>query len=258
MSILDVRSHPLGSQILLDRNLEEVRDKMVDAPASAKPIFQSLLRQIQLKHNVANKPGSLSTDMYERISSLEEEIAQLKAVDRSVDQSDDPLPEILEAVSLVAEPVKTFSMGIISQTMSDMDKIFPKETDRLSWRSNTEMLKLLTIDPQARYMYLAPTPILPSLSGLYLYLIIDAKPLYILLSSHHKTPLMYSENILTYEFIMKIYQAGSSSINPAMQMMVGVALNQYRNPDTYWTFIDSKLEVRSRPVRRRPVYVEDL
>lgn len=237
---------------ILDRKLEEVKDKLIPGPESAKTIFQDLLGHIQLKHENTGEPNLPLSNIKEKISSIMDTVEAPPETTNA-----DPLSQLTGLFSsLMGGSGNNSLMGIVSQTVGNMQKFSVKKEDILEWRTKPEMVELLTIDPRARYMYLSPTPLLPSLSGLYLHIEDKENSFYVLFTSRSETPLVYSENILTRDFVEKVFQEESAKIDPMLRMMIAPQINQYLDIDSYWTFINPELDPKPVPIRRRPVYIE--
>jgi hypothetical protein len=249
----------------LARKLEEVQDKLVEMPSSLVELSNSLLGLVQSKSTPVE--ASPLTDIKGTISSLVDTVEPPS--DTSMDK--DPMSQLTGLFSSIMGGKNNSFMNIISQTMGSMQKFSVKPEDILAWRSIPEMTQLLSIDPRARYMYLSPTPFMPSLSGLYIELHLESKPMYLLFTSQQSTPLVYGENVLTREFVEKLVQEETEKLDPMLKMMATTQLSQHLNLDSYWKYIDLQLDPSpssdstassssmpsSSTSRRRPVYIED-
>lgn len=246
---------------VLDRKLEEVKDKLILGPESTAPIFQRLLEQIQSKSDEIT-PGCRRDDSTVVNAAVVPETTDPRGSQIIPDGAANPMSQIGDILgTLIGGSGPQSMMGLIQEQISGIRQFEVKSEDILAWRTNSEMIALLSLDPSVRYMYLSPTALMPSLSGLYLHLTLETKAYYVLFTSRCSQPLIYSENILTREFVEKIFQEESSKIDPEifhpmLRMMLMPQVNQYLNVDRYWTFVDPKRD--PKPVRRRPVYVEDL
>jgi hypothetical protein len=214
---------------IFDQKLDEVKDKLIEVPPPIQSFFQRILDQVKVKHAL-----------------LSETVNQVSGS-----------PEVSQIGGLMSSFDPSKLMEFVSQASGMMQKVNVKQEDIDFWRTNPELLEVLAFDPRARYMYVA-TPLLPSLSILYLEFNVESKPLYVLFASKHETPHVYSENILTQELVHKIFQEESSQMNPMVSMMLLPQISQYFDVDKFWTFLDPKLNPKPVLNRRRPVYVEEL
>lgn len=242
---------------ILEKKLAEAKDKLIEVPLPIQSFFQRILEKVKTKNNTT----------FQTISSLKETIEEPKG------STQDPFSQLGGLFSsLIGGSGNNSFMEIVNKTINDMQKFSVNKDDIDFWRTTPELLQVLELDPRARYMYLAPTPLLPSLSGLYLEFSFESQSIYVLFASQQENPLVYTENILTREFVEKIFQDESSKLDPMLRMIVTPHISQYLDIDNYWTFINPELNpttrydkvvstaespVQSATARRRPVYVEE-
>lgn len=279
---------PEGSQTNLETTIrsslqyhvDQLKDKLISCPETLIPICDNLFLQVQQKTDSEEITSPL-VGMKDKITSfvdtMNPEIIPNIELEAPNTNSSIPGMEAIQQMSGLFSSLfgggSSPIMQFMNSNMESIQKFQVKKEDILAWRETSEMQQILTLDPRARYMYLSPTPLLPSLSGLYLEVTLDTNPTYILFTSSHSAPLIYRQNILTSDFIQKVWETESQKLDPMMKAILSSQFMSSFNIDSYWKFVDSKLDPPSISLNsnstnsnsttipkrniRRPIYIED-
>src|SRR3989338_7079446 len=153
---------------IFDRKLEETKHKLLEPGAISLPdciptCFSNLFQAVKSKHDHVGTPSS---DPMEGVSPL---IQSLMGMMGNFAQQQNG--------NTKSESNSQGIMQMIPTLMQSFKSLAGNVDEILTWRETADMQQLLTLDPRARYMYLSPTPLLPSLSGLHLELTLESIPI---------------------------------------------------------------------------------
>ncbi len=121
----------------------------------------------------------------------------------------------------------------------------PKKADVLSWRISPHLNTIKnTYDERVRYMFLPESQIIPLVSGLYIEIIINYQPYYVLCNPWASSAIIFTDNILTKEYVENIYNRESARFSVIINALdpKGEIARTFMDLDKYWVFVDHQYD----------------